>query len=342
MVDASGTIVFANAAATRVFGYATGELIGLPVDVLLPERLRGVHVSHRADYLAAAVPRPMGADRDLVALRKDGAEIPIEVALGTLERDAGRLVVSFVADISQRRDADKRIHEYKERLEAMAFDAAVTEERERRRIAIDLHDRIGQGLALAQIKLTSVREASADAVRGAIDEAIALLSQSIGDTRSLTFELSPPVLYDLGLREALNWLSEDIEQRHGIRIEIDDDAEDKPLDDMTSAFTFRAVRELLMNVIKHAKSPTATVTLHRRGASLAVDVSDQGVGFVPDSAAVRAGFGLMSVREQLRRLGGTVTIQTSPMEGTKVSLNVPLKVRRPTDPPPTPLEDSPR
>jgi signal transduction histidine kinase len=210
----------------------------------------------------------------------------------------------------------------------MAFDATLTEERERRRIAIELHDQIGQSLALAEIKLTSVRGEVTGATRDAVEAAVGLLEQAIVDQRTLIFELSPPILYDLGLKEALAWLAEDVEKRHGIKIEIVDDGADKPLEDAAKAIVFRAVRELVMNVLKHAQAPAAKVSLRRADDHFHIEVEDPGVGFDPDAPRdrpTRGGFGLLSVREQINRLGGTLQIQSAPQQGTVVTVRVPLQ-----------------
>lgn len=332
MTARDGRIVFANQAAARIFGFAADEMEGLPVDSLLPERLRGRHTRHRADYMKDLSPRLMGRDRELVGVRKDGVEFPIEVVLGSMVREGEALVVSFVNDITRRRESEGKIREYQDKLQHMAFDAALAEERERRRIAADLHDRIGQTLALVQIKLTSAREAMTGPPREEIDQAIQLLAQSVLDTRTLTFELSPPVLYDLGLKDALSWLVEDVEKRHGIKIELHDDEVHKPLDDATAGLLFRSVRELLVNVFKHAKAPTARVSLRRVGDHFEIEVEDKGVGFDPGDVNLQSagsGFGLFSVREQIRRLGGTVEVTSAPHEGTRVSMRVPLKVGAP-------------
>jgi two-component system CheB/CheR fusion protein len=328
MVDSSGGILFANPAAGRLFGYEPGVLAGLSVDLLLPGRLRDLHAKHRAEYLAAPSGRPMGRDRDLVGRRRDETEFPIEVSLGTMTRDGHPVVVAFVTDVTQRRRAEEEIHAYQVRLQHMAFDAAVTEERERRRLAIELHDWIGQDLALAKIKLTPLRGELAGEPRKAVDGAVELLEKAIDDSRTLVFELSPPVLYDLGLKEALAWLAEDVEKRHGLQIEVTDDGADKPLDDAAKAVVFRAVRELVMNVLKHAKAPAAKVSLRRADDHVQIDVEDRGVGFDPDTPsdqASRGGFGLLSVREQVGRLGGTLKIESAPRQGTRVSVRVPLR-----------------
>jgi signal transduction histidine kinase len=135
-------------------------------------------------------------------------------------------------------------------------------------------------------------------------------------------------LYDLGLKEALGWLAEDLEKRHGIKIEVRDDGADKPLDDAAKAVVFRAVRELLMNVLKHAKSAAAKVSLRRAEGHYLIDVEDQGIGFDLGSTKEppdRQGFGLLSVREQISRLGGDVTLESCLGSGTVASVRVPLQ-----------------
>jgi two-component system CheB/CheR fusion protein len=302
MSDADGKLVFANEAATRIFGYVDGEMIGLPMDALLPEK-----------------------QRDL-AVRKNGSTFPVEVALSPMEAREGPLVVAFVADVTQRREAEKKIIDYQSKLQQMAFEAALAEERERRRIAQDLHDRVGQSLALARIKLDVVRDAAAHEVQSAIVDAIELISTSINDTRTLTFDLAPPILYDLGLKPALAWLCEDIEKRTGVQVEIADDGTQAPFDETTAALLFRAVRELLTNVFKHAQAPTARVGLKQVNDHFEICVEDTGAGFDVESVtrAGEAGFGLFSVREQIARLGGTVDIESAPRQGTRVSLRVPV------------------
>jgi len=331
MSDRNGVIVFANEMAARVFGYVGTEMDGLRVDELLPSRLRGAHAIDRAQFVAAPRSRVMGSGRALVALRKDGTEFPVEVVLSTMESSDGLLIVTFVTDVSARKEAERKVAIYQGKLQKMAFQAALAEERERRRIAGDLHDRIGQSLALARIKLESVREAATGDVQAAIASAIELIVGSVEDTRTLTFELSPPVLYDLGLKAALSWLSEEIEKRAGIHVEIVDDGKRPPFDDAIAALLFRAVRELLTNVFKHAESQTARVEMRHERDDFVIDVEDRGIGFDTERTVhAPNGFGLFSVREQIHRLGGTVAIESTPRQGTRVRLRVPAIVRRPT------------
>jgi PAS domain S-box-containing protein len=326
MSDTEGRLVFANDTAAHIFGYEGSEMLGLHVDELLPRRLRESHARQRGEYVAAPRPRRMGRDRDLIAVRKDGTEFPVEVALSPMEGRQGALVAAFIADVTVRREAERKIRDYQAKLQQMAFEAALAEERERRRIAQDLHDRVGQSLALARIKLDVVRKVATKDVHTAIVAAIELISTSIEDTRTLTFDLAPPVLYDLGLKPALAWLCEDIEKRSGVHVEIADDGTQPRFDEPTAALLFRAVRELLTNVFKHAQAPSARVALEQVGERFEIHVEDTGAGFDVEKLGrgSDAGFGLFSVREQIARLGGTVDIESTPRRGTRVSLRVPV------------------
>jgi signal transduction histidine kinase len=148
------------------------------------------------------------------------------------------------------------------------------------------------------------------------------------EIRTLSFELSPPVLYDLGLPDALSWLTEDVERRYGIKVELADDESQKPLGHVAAALVFRAIRELLTNVFKHAKCPACTVSMRRDGADLHIEVRDHGTGFDVYGAEQESpgrGFGLSSVREQISRIGGQVAVASALGKGTRVSLRVPLK-----------------
>ncbi|HVY31957.1 MAG TPA: PAS domain S-box protein [Polyangiaceae bacterium] len=325
MIAASGRIVFANEAGATLFGYAPDELVGLELETLLPADKRVEHRSDRARYATAASARTMAGTRSVFGLRRDGKTIPLEVTLNPTRGQHGEVVIAFVRDITERRKAELEIQTYQSRLQHMAFDAAVAEERERRRIAVHLHDQIGQGMALARIKLSEARDSTSGSAREAIDDAMLLLAQSLESTRNVTFDLSPPILYDLGLKEALSWLAEDLEGRFGLRVKLRMDTLPAPLDDASAALVFRAVRELLINVIKHAQLPEAELRVECTNDSVNIRVQDYGVGF--DASAPRsgsAGFGLMSVREQIVRLGGWLNVASTPGQGACISLSVPL------------------
>jgi signal transduction histidine kinase len=236
---------------------------------------------------------------------------------------SGPLVIAFIHDVTERKEKERQIRDYQTRLVDMAFDAAVAEERERRRIAADLHDRIGQSLAVAQMKIAAARDAFLAEPRGALDDALGLIEQTIADVRTLMFDLSPPVLYDLGLTAALAWLSETFQQKHGLAVALDARDDSSGLDPDVAALLFRTVRELLMNVVKHAGTNRASVRLRTDADAIHIAVSDAGVGFDPAGTSGRGTFGLFSAREQVIRLGGSFTVRSARGKGTAVHVRVP-------------------
>jgi signal transduction histidine kinase len=181
-----------------------------------------------------------------------------------------------------------------------------------------------------------------------MEEIRRLIEESIRYTRSLVFELSPPILYELGFEPAMEWLAEHMEQQYGLAVTVEDDENPKPLGNEARALLFRAVRELLFNVLKHSQASGARVCMRRTGEHLEVIVEDNGVGFTPDkpdgSSAKIAGFGLFSIRERLNYFGGRMEINSTPGEVTRVILSLPLqpdKKKRPVGmAPPSPVRAS--
>jgi signal transduction histidine kinase len=147
-------------------------------------------------------------------------------------------------------------------------------------------------------------------------------------TRSLTFELSPPILYDLGFQAAIEWLAELMQEQHGIAIEVQADRDPKPLDDESRILLFHGVRELLANVIKLGKASRVGVGIRREGLTIQVRVEGEGVSSgIPGDTAMGGlnRLGLFSIRERLVCLGGDLLVDTETGPGTGVTLVLPLK-----------------
>ena len=225
-------------------------------------------------------------------------------------------------------EAQKRIERYQLQLRQLASQLAVVEARERRAIAIDLHDHIGQALAFMKMHISRFQgNAMFCGFEGEISEILSLLNQTIQYTRDLTSQISPPVLYELGLSAALQWLVHNCQKNHKIVVRADVPTQNRRIPDEISAMVFKAVQELLTNVVKHAAATSVLVTAHFSDRDLTVDVADNGCGFVvsQSESTVSNGdhFGLFSIREQISYLGGTVAIVSTPDQGTKVTLKVP-------------------
>ena len=219
---------------------------------------------------------------------------------------------------------------YQEKLRSLASHLFLTEECQRRKIAEELHEGIAQLMAASCLKLGMLRSSASDDLVAPIDEIIDLIERTIDDARSLTYELSPPVLYSLGFQEALEWLMEETQKSHDIKVLLDDDGQDKPLKNDVKVILFRAVRELLENVIKHARASQIKVTLARVKQKIQVCVEDDGTGFDVSKACANEykdkAFGLFNIQERLAYIGGRVDINSNPNQGSKIILIAPLSV----------------
>jgi len=240
-------------------------------------------------------------------------------------------ILGIFWDITAQRRAQRKLLDYQKRLRDLASEMSLTEERQRKRIAIELHDQVTQNLILFKINLGGLREKDLPGeFIEPLDAIYKHLDQIIGDMRSLTFDLFSPTLYELGLEAAVReYLSEEIQQKHGIKTKFEEDAQPKPLNDDVCALLYRAVRELLINVVKHAQAQYVKVSICKDNNSIRINVIDNGIGFKPPAEGFglgkTQGFGLFSIRERLSYLGGSVGIESKVGEGTQVTLVVPIK-----------------
>jgi signal transduction histidine kinase len=253
----------------------------------------------------------------------------------TFERKLIESIARLLGETIERRKAEEEAasarRDYQSQLRTLASQLSMAEQQERLRIATELHDGIAQSLAMTKMKLSAIQQESLPPeVVPQIDELRRVLEGTIRSTRSLSFDLSPPVLQDLGLEPALEWLTERTEEEHTIKFAFEDDGEEKPLDENLRNLLFVMVRELVMNVVKHAKAKEAKISIWRDGEQIQIEVQDQGRGFEVTTslpmASNEGGFGLFSIRERLRYFGGRLVILSRPGNGTSVRITAPLKL----------------
>jgi len=237
----------------------------------------------------------------------------------------------YALDITERKQAELELVRRQNQLKALASQLTLAEERQRRRIAADLHDNVGQSLAFAKLRLETLRKSRPPTKHDPVlKEVSGLLGRTIRQVKSLIFDLSCPELYAMGFAAAVaQWLQDNVETKFGIKTTFTDDGKDKPLADDVKVLLFRNVTELLTNVIKHAQASHVRVSLRRADTRIVIRIEDDGVGFdVSEVAAHGAGrgeFGLFSIRERLAELGGDIEIKTLPGRGCTVIMTAPLQ-----------------
>ena len=240
----------------------------------------------------------------------------------------------FLHEITERKRIDESLRAKREQLATMAVELSLAEERERRRIASELHDHVGQTLLLSRIKLGTLADVFVSG-RDKItyDEIQSLLEQTIRDIRSLTQQLNPPLLASVGLEAALEWLAKRMEADYTLLVEFTDDRNEKKLTDELSSVVYQSARELLINVTKHSGTSRARLTISRDADMLVLAVEDQGSGFacLPNPGTnmpLDCSFGLFNIRQRIKLLGGSVMIDSTPGSGTRATIRVPVVVGR--------------
>lgn len=223
-----------------------------------------------------------------------------------------------------------RVADYQSKLRSMAREIALGEERARRRAAVDLHDGIGQNLAVVRMTIGRLL-AGGELDERALREARDLVDSALRSMRHVIAELSPAILYELGLGPAIRSLAERFEPANDIRCNVEETGDAWTLPNDLEVELYRMVRELLTNVGKHAEAGTVTIRIDWTEDDVGIAVEDDGVGF--DAGAGRPvgvdyqGFGIFSVREGVHLMGGTLAIDATPGVGTRVRLRVPRPQR---------------
>ena len=235
-------------------------------------------------------------------------------------------------DISERKASEGRVNEYQKRLKAMASQLTITEEKARRRIAADLHDNIGQTLVFSRMQIARAQKITTKSELAAIlDETSRSLLSAIQETKDLIFDLSSPLLGNLGLSAAIsNFLEVNVMKKHEIKVEFADNNEIKYLSSDLKTILFYNVRELLINVIKHAQAMKLIVSIESDEKELKICVLDDGIGFGTGKEVISIdsydGFGLLSIKERIEDFGGSLEIMSWPGKGSKATMIAPFNM----------------
>ncbi len=333
---ADGTYVRINATELGWIGCRREEVVGkLKLSDFLTADGRVQFQKNFPEFLRTGC--ISGLEYDLVG--RDGQTRRVSVS-ATAVRDASgayKMSRGVMFDVSDRHRAlealqtmteqlEQRVAERTGQLRALVSDLEAAEDRERRQIARDLHDDLGQTLAAAQVRLAGLCSDPRDSVSIPAKAVADLIDQANASTRSLAAQLAPAVLYELGLTPALEWLGEEVGRTFGLEVSVQDDGRPKLLSQEVRAILFRGVRELVINVAKHARTDSATIELESTDDQIVIRVSDAGVGYNPAAHGEipGRGLGLASVRERLSLIGGNLEVQSIAGEGTVAVLSAPL------------------
>jgi PAS domain S-box-containing protein len=313
LVDRTGQMTYVSQPLARMTGYEATELVGAPVEQLVPERQRERHVSQRDQYQEAPQARTMGTSLDIHVLRKDGSRFPADIALKPVQTKHGPGVMAVVRDASERRAQEKLLRDTQAR-------TATVEDRER--IGRELHDGTIQALFGIGMKLQAAAAGADAEARQRMEETVEALDDVIRDLRNYVFGLRPGVLSKKTLAQAIVELASRVESDSAVVVVVD--VTDEAAENLAGreATVLQVVREGLSNVARHAAATTCRVSLRSDKTSLVLEIDDDGHGFDRTTAASH-GHGLGNLEERAAELGGELSI-SSGSEGTTVRLSIPV------------------
>jgi two-component system, NarL family, sensor histidine kinase UhpB len=328
-----------NQQAEKIFGKKRDELLGKVFWEVFPQMKEVEHFPQYEAAMASQTPMHFEAQLMITGRWYEMHTYPSEEGLSFYLRDITERKQMEDALCQSRDNLENQVQERTRELEEaiekqrlLAAELLMTEVRERRRIAADLHDNICQSLAVAKLRLHDLQ---ARATEIDLEKPLIEIKEMIGDalhhTRSLLQEISPSILHELGLSAALDALAEQINTKYGLAVILESPQSICKIDEEMQILLFQAARELLLNIIKHAKVSAASVSIQEIGSNIRVQVKDDGVGFDVSSMQTMfnrsGGFGLFNIRERLKHWDGHMEIKSGHGMGTCITISVPHKKR---------------
>jgi PAS domain S-box-containing protein len=323
-----GFITSWNKGAEKIYGYSENEVIGQPTSILV-----SADRPEEAQQILNRLARGEVVDHyETVRRKKGGEEIHVSLTVSPIRNQEGKIVgaSSVARDMTQRKQIENALRHANAQLHVLSSRLFQVQEDERRHLARELHDRMGQELTAVKIDLQAAQhlEDRAAIVRR-VDDSIAVLDLLVQQARQLSLDLRPPLLDDLGLVPALRWYLDQQTQRTGLRVTFFADPALERVDAAIETACFRVAQEALTNILRHARAQAVSLELHRTTESLHLVVRDDGIGFDVAAAQERArqgaSLGLLGMRERLALVGGELDFKSESGRGTEVHAFLPVQ-----------------
>lgn len=327
-------IVGVNDSLLSMSGYTRDEILSMnPMD-LMTEESKKIYARRFSQRLAGEIISP---DSIYQFITKNGREKWVQLNTNINYMDGRPLKADvIVTDITRLKEVESELVSYQSKLKQLSVQLSRSEESQRRQLASRLHESVSQELFAAQLKLNALGKSLDDPEYSSkVEDIKSQIVKSIKDIRGITYDLSPPVLYDLGLKEALESLAKSISAQYHLPVNARFSGSLENMDDEIKIITYRVIREIVQNAIKHARASFIDILVDNKNNTLRVDVADNGVGFDADTLSKgqysNDGFGLFDIREKINHLGGHLTIHSTPGSGTRIGLRVPLNETKLSD-----------
>ncbi len=321
------TLGWTNLKLSEMTKMSNEELDHIPAEKLYPSR----EEFERVGKLKHPLVKKTGVGSvETQFKQKNGNVLDILLSSAAIDKNNIESGLVFTAlDITEKKKAEAKIVLYQQQLKSLAVEMSRTEEKERRQIAADLHDNIGQMLVLSKMNVQMIQQTNprpnAEQLK-LLNQMVEQLDDAIHYVHSLLYRLSTPILYELGLEAALEWQLEQFYQRYNLKYKYSCDESPKPLTDEVRSVLFQGGKELMTNVIKHAQASLIDVVIKRMEDEIHIIVKDDGIGFQSNKTErSTSGFGLFNISERLDNLGGRLEIASHPEQGTEITLIAPLQ-----------------
>jgi two-component system, NarL family, sensor histidine kinase UhpB len=316
-------IAFVNRACMALFAATSREdLVGRSIYSLLHPESHAIVRQEVGRALESGAALPLLHER---IERLDGKVRDVEIALAPLPDHGQTTLQMVITDITQRKHEALELARSRHALRGLSERLVEAREDERRRIARELHDDLGQRLTALKMELASLRQGLAGrAAEGRIGAMLELLDETVASVRRIAADLRPLMLDDLGLNAAIEWLARDASRRMGVEVTVRLGDGDPPLDDRASIALYRMVQEALTNVARHAHATEAQIEMRHVGDTLLLSVCDNGIGFPARAMQKEGSFGLMGIRERAFMLGGEMDVDNPPGGGGRLIVRLPL------------------